>query len=78
MIIGLVTLVLLAAILGVTLWGLIDAATTPDAAWRAAGQNKVLWLVLQGVGFLVCGLGTILSIVYLAVIRPKLRRARGL
>jgi hypothetical protein len=64
------------ATLAVTIWGIVDAASRPDWAWQRAGQNKVLWVVLQVVGIFVC-LGWILSIVYLASIRPQLERHQG-
>jgi hypothetical protein len=28
-------------------WGIIDAAKTPDAAWAGARHSKALWLVLM-------------------------------
>jgi hypothetical protein len=58
------------ATLAVSIWGIVDAASRPDWAWQRSGQNKVLWVVLQVVGIFVC-LGWILSIVYLASIRPQ-------
>jgi uncharacterized protein involved in exopolysaccharide biosynthesis len=51
----------------VWIWGIVDAAQRPSSAWEAAGQNKILWIVLQVV------LGAILSLVYLFAIRPKLQ-----
>jgi hypothetical protein len=56
------------------IWGIVDAAGRPDSAWARADQNKTLWIVLQAVGMLVC-FGWILAIVYLTVIRPKVRSA---
>jgi hypothetical protein len=61
------------ATLAVTIWGIVDAASRPDWAWQRSGQNKVLWVVLQVVGIFVC-LGWVLSIVYLAAIRPQVAR----
>jgi Protein of unknown function (DUF2516) len=56
--------------LALSIWGIVDAASRPEWAWQRAGQSKVLWIVLQVVGIFVC-LGWILSIVYLASIRPQ-------
>jgi uncharacterized membrane protein YwzB len=73
---GLIIL-LLPVFLGVALWALIDAAIRPDAAFRAAGQSKVLWIILPIVGiFLFVIVGGILGVVYLAAIRPKVKAAR--
>ncbi len=58
----------------ITLWGIIDAANRPDYAWAAAGQNKLLWILLQAGGLVITGIGgLIMAIVYLAAIRPKVR-----
>jgi len=59
----------------VVVWGIVDAVSTPEAAWQRAGQNRTLWIALQAVGLLFCAVGLILSIVYFATIRPQLRRA---
>jgi hypothetical protein len=58
------------------IWGIVDAAGRPDAVWARADQNKTLWIVIQAVGMLVC-FGWILALVYLTVIRPKLKAAGG-
>ena len=76
MILGLGSLLILFGLfcLAVTLWGIIDAANRPDYAWTAAEQNKTLWVALQGFGLLFAGLGGLLmAVVYLAVIRPKVK-----
>lgn len=59
--------------LALMIWGVADAASRPDWAWQRSGQSKALWIVLQVVGLFVC-LGWILSIVYLAAIRPQVMR----
>jgi hypothetical protein len=53
------------------IWGIVDAATRPDPVWTAAGQNKVLWIVLQIV------LGALGAIIYFVAIRPKLVAPTG-
>lgn len=50
---------------------LVDALGYDDSTWRAADQNKVLWVLL--IVFLGC-LGPIL---YLTMTKPKLRTARS-
>jgi hypothetical protein len=47
---GLVELVFILVILAVVIlpiWGIIDAAVRPDGEWQAAGQSKVVWIVVQ-------------------------------
>lgn len=60
-------IVLGGVLLGVPLWGIIDAARLPGEAWRSAGQNKVASIILQ----IIFGLfGTI---VYAMAVRPKVK-----
>lgn len=71
------------AALGVSIWAVVDAAKRPDWAWQAAGQNKVLWLILiigvQLVLCFCCGiLGVIPAVIYLLVIRKKLIEAEAM
>jgi uncharacterized membrane protein len=66
----LIILIMLAFIV-LPIWGIIDAATKPDHVWAAAGQNKILWIVLQFV------LGTLGALIYFLAIRPKLQAAPG-
>jgi hypothetical protein len=63
---------------GLSIWALVDAISRPVWAFQAAGSNKTLWVVLEAVGFFVCGL--VLSLIYLLAIRPKVaaaQRGRG-
>jgi hypothetical protein len=48
------------------IWGIIDAAVRPDAVWAAAGQNKIVWVLVQ------IFLWTLGAVIYFAAIRPKL------
>ncbi len=63
----------------IAVWALIDAAVRPTTAFQAAGQNKVLWVVLPIVGLFFFGLfglgliGGILGSVYLGAIRPQVQ-----
>ena len=63
------------AALALTIWALVDATKRPPWAWEAAGQNRTLWIVLLAVA-LVVGLGIILTVVYLAAVRPKVIAAQ--
>ena len=65
----LIIFVFVLIITGLPIWGIIDAAIRPDTAWRAAQQSKVVWVLVQIV------LWTLGAIIYLLVIRPKLKRA---
>ena len=54
-------------LIGLPIWGLIDAATAPDSKWEAADQNKTTWIVVQVV------LGALGAAIYFIAIRPKVR-----
>ncbi len=71
-----IILLLLAAFV-VCLWAIVDAALRPRVAFEAAGQNKVLWIVLPIVGLFLGVIGGVLGIVYLGVIRPKVKSAQS-
>ena len=74
MIQALAILLLALAELALVIWAFIDAVRRPKAAWRRAGQHKLLWVVLQPVG-LVFLIGMVIPIVYLVFVRPSVRRA---
>jgi hypothetical protein len=62
----------------VPIWGIIDAASRPDKQWEGIGNSKGLWIVLMELGAFLClPLGLIVSIYYLAVMRPKLEAVGG-
>ncbi|MDP9452377.1 MAG: hypothetical protein M3P97_03085 [Actinomycetota bacterium] len=72
----LIVLVLLLVPLGISLWGILDAAARSDGAWQQAGQSKILWIALQVVGiFLFVVVGLAVSVFYLVAIRPKVSAA---
>jgi hypothetical protein len=58
----------------IPLWAIIDAISRPTGAFRAAGSSKGLWLALMILFWFFTGIiGVILSVVYLASIRPRVR-----
>jgi hypothetical protein len=69
---GLAILVVVSVALSI--WALVDAISRPDWAFQAAGSNKTLWVVLEAIGFFICGL--VLSLIYLLAIRPKVAAAQ--
>ena len=68
-----IIVVLLAGIIGfgLSIWAVVDAATRPDNAWIAAGQSKVLWIVLIIGLTIFTPFGFVVAIVYLTNIRSK-------
>lgn len=63
--------VLWLASLAFAIFVIVDMARRPDWQWRAAGSNKVLWMVLEIV-LLIGLLSIVIGVIYLAAIRPRL------
>ncbi len=73
-----VVLVLAVVFVALPLWAIVDAASRPTGAFAAAGSNKAMWIILIAACWLLTGfIGTILSVVYLASIRPRVRAVGG-
>ena len=71
---GLIVLVVAMVTLVIPIWALIDSISRPGGAFAAAGSSKGLWIALIVVFWLFTGIGgIILSVVYLASIRPRVR-----
>lgn len=64
-------LLVLLALFGLWAWSLFDAVRFTDNVWRAAGQTKVLIVVL------IVIFGPLGSILYLTAVRPSLKRSVG-
>ncbi len=66
-------LILLAAVvLGLPIWGLVDAIGWSEKHWTRAGQSKRLWIGLQAAGTVLFGVGSGAAIAYFATVRPRL------
>jgi TRAP-type C4-dicarboxylate transport system permease small subunit len=62
--------------LAVTLWAIIDAASTPSTDFTAAGHSKGTWIVLMAILYCVTAIiGVVLALFYLLSIRPNVRAA---
>jgi hypothetical protein len=71
---GLIVLVIALVTLFIPIWALIDSISRPTGAFAAAGSSKGLWIALIVLFWLFTGIvGVILSIVYLASIRPRVK-----
>lgn len=73
MLVGIAVLAL--AGLAVTLWAIIDAASTPSSTFRDAGSSKAIWIFVISVLYVLTVYpGIISAIVYLSITRRRLRR----
>jgi hypothetical protein len=71
---GLIVFVIALVALVIPIWALIDAISRPAGAFAAAGSSKGMWIALIILFWLFTGIvGVILSIVYLASIRPRVK-----
>jgi hypothetical protein len=71
---GIFILLIAIAMLVIPIWALVDSIARPSAAFSAAGSSKGMWVTLIAITWLLTGIiGTVLSVVYLASIRPRVR-----
>ncbi len=64
------------AVVGVALWGAVDAALHLSEDWQASGHDRTTWVALMGVGAPV-GVGLVASIVYALRVRPSVVAVAG-
>jgi hypothetical protein len=73
---GLIVLLIALVTLVLPIWALVDSISRPARAFTAAGSSKGMWIALIVVFWLLTGIvGMVLSIVYLASVRPRVRAA---
>ena len=73
---GVLVLLIALVTLIVPIWALVDSISRPTAAFTTAGSSKGMWIALIVLFWLFTGIiGVVLSIVYLASIRPRVRAA---
>jgi hypothetical protein len=63
--------------LGVSLWALLDCAKRPGWAWALAGRRQVVWMAAILCGFISVIGGLVVSLWYLAKVRPVIARAEA-
>jgi Protein of unknown function (DUF2516) len=73
---GLSGVIILLVFLALPIWALVDAISRPGAAFAAARSSKGMWIALIVVFSLLTGIvGVVLSVIYLASIRPRVKAA---
>jgi hypothetical protein len=75
--VGIVVMVVGAALISLPIAGIIDAARRPVLQWTRVGLNRMTWIALMGLGTLLGFgvLGVVAAIEYLMSVRPKLQLA---
>jgi hypothetical protein len=61
--------------IAISVWALLDCVRHPQWAWALAGRRHVVWLTAILFGLLCVGLGLLISVWYLARIRPIITAA---
>jgi hypothetical protein len=61
----------------VNLWALVNVVRRPQRAFDDAGKSRLLWLVLILVGIVVCNAGIFVSLAYLFMVDPQVKRMQG-
>ena len=58
----------------VNLWALVNVIRRPSYAFEAARKSRVLWLVLILAGIFLCNVGIFVSLIYLFMVDPQVKR----
>ncbi|MEP7060213.1 MAG: hypothetical protein ABI828_05725, partial [Actinomycetota bacterium] len=62
------------ALVGLAVWGAVDAAAHPKALWQRITRPRIFWIRLMGIGA-PFGVGFFAAVVYFWKIRPRLNEA---
>ena len=75
--VGIVVMVVGAALIALRIAGIIDAARRPVLQWTRVGLNRMTWIALMSLGTLLGFgvLGVVAALEYLMSVRPKLQLA---
>ncbi|HEX3541336.1 MAG TPA: sulfite exporter TauE/SafE family protein [Acidimicrobiales bacterium] len=65
---------LIAAGIGIPLWGAVDATLRRQVDWQRIGRSRTKWVALQGIGA-PFGVGLPVSVVYLCKVRRQVEQA---
>lgn len=81
-VVSIVAIVFGLAVLGLGIWAVIDASKYDDWIWERAGQNKILWMILNGViPLIACFCCAIIGLIpvgiYFFVIKKKLDEVKN-
>jgi hypothetical protein len=74
LLIVLVIIVVLIALLGCSIWAIIDVSSHSKQAFYSAGSSKVAWIVVISIFTVFYGFGSLIAIYYLVRVRPKVLR----
>ena len=62
----------------VDVWAIVNILKRSSSAFDAANKSKSLWLILVIVGILVCNIGFFVSLWYLFMVDPQVKRQEQL
>ena len=71
---GLAWAIAITAVVGLPLWGAVDATSFTSEQWQEAGLERTTWVALMGIGAPL-GTGLVAAVVYALRLRPRVLRA---
>ncbi|MDA8302625.1 MAG: sulfite exporter TauE/SafE family protein [Actinomycetota bacterium] len=71
---GLAWAIAITAVIGLPLWGAVDATSFTSEQWQEAGLHRTTWVTLMGVGAPL-GVGLVVAAVYAVRLRPRVLQA---
>lgn len=74
--VGIAELLVIVVVVGLPIWGVIDASLRRREDWKAAGRNRALWIAMQAVGIFFTPLGILSALIYLLAIRREVAVAK--
>ena len=70
--------ILLLALLGISIWALVDVSSHSKEDFYSAGSSKVAWIIVIALLTVFYGLGSLIAIYYFLAVRPKVLTVEAL
>jgi hypothetical protein len=74
LLVALFILVVIVALLGISIWAIVDVASHSKQDFYSAGSSKTAWIIVIVLFTVFYGFGSLIAIYYLVRVRPKVQR----
>jgi general stress protein CsbA len=74
LLVALFFVVVIVALVGISIWAIVDVASHSKEDFYSAGSSKTAWIVVIALFTVVYGFGSLIAIYYLVWVRPKVQR----
>jgi hypothetical protein len=74
LLIVLVFVLAIMALLGFSIWAIVDVSSRSKQDFYTAGSSKVAWIIVIALFTVFYGFGSLIAIYYLVRVRPKVRK----